>query len=178
MFDLEEKLRDISNLANKTLTIGIQGGKGEQKKLVRTISQSAQLPKLPKSENTNEKKPKRSRFKLNDNLTVEEVALYQEEGTKTKLGTPAIPSRSFIKATFDQNKEMIRKTFMSSILKSPTQSLELVGAYVVGLIQSRIASGIPPALNPKTIKRKGSSKPLIDTGQLRNSITFKIGDKA
>lgn len=178
MFNIEEKLRDISNLANKTLTIGIQGEKGEQKKLVRTISQSSPLPKLSKSENNNEKKPKRSRFKLNDNLTVEEVARYQEEGTKTKSGAPAIPARSFIKATFDQNKDKIRKTFMDAIVKSPKNSLDFVGSYVVGLIQSRIASGISPPLAPKTIKRKGSSKPLIDTGQLRNSITFKIGDKA
>jgi hypothetical protein len=179
MFNIEEKLRDIQNLSTKTLTIGIQGEKGEQKKLVRFMSQSAQFPKEPKGEGKDEKnKKKRSRFKINEDLTVEEVAIYQEKGTKNKKGTPVIPSRSFIKETFNINKDKIRKTFMGAVLKSPEKSLGLIGTYVVGLIQQRIADGIDPALSPKTVKHKGSSKPLIDTGQLRNSITFKIEDKA
>ena len=32
-------------------------------------------------------------------------------------------------------------------------------------------------LQPKTIARKGSSKPLIDTGDLRNSINYSLTDK-
>jgi hypothetical protein len=44
----------------------------------------------------------------------------------------------------------------------------------VGVIKQRIANGIAPPNSPYTIARKGSSKPLIDTGQLRNSITYQV----
>ena len=33
------------------------------------------------------------------------------------------------------------------------------------------------SLNQKTIDRKGSSKPLVDTGELRNSITYEVRQK-
>jgi len=37
-----------------------------------------------------------------------------------------------------------------------------------------INRGIEPNLNAKTIKRKKSSKPLIDTGRLKGSITHEV----
>jgi hypothetical protein len=37
-----------------------------------------------------------------------------------------------------------------------------------------INAGIEPGLNERTIERKGSSKPLIDTGRLKGSITHEI----
>ena len=35
---------------------------------------------------------------------------------------------------------------------------------------------LPQVQIDQTIKRKGSSKPLIDTGQLRQSITYRVVD--
>ena len=54
------------------------------------------------------------------------------------------------------------------------QALNQVGAAVAGMVQAKIASNIPPALAPETIERKGSSVALIDTGQLRSSITWQV----
>ncbi len=91
-----------------------------------------------------------------------------------------IPERSFLRATIDQYQAAIARRdvllaqgfVLGKFALKP--ALELLGQYVVGLIKQRIANGIPPANSPYTIAKKGSSKPLIDTGQLRNSITYVV----
>lgn len=117
-------------------------------------------------------------------LTVAQLATIHEFGKKIKhpkLGrTTVIPERSFLRATVDQHREAIarRQVLLSQgfVLGKfeLKQALELLGQYAVGLIKQRIALGIPPPNRPWTIARKGSSTPLIDTGQLRNSITYQV----
>lgn len=88
-----------------------------------------------------------------------------------------VPQRSFIRDWFDQNihenkklldiiPRLIAKGF------SIQQSSDQIGLKMVGSIQERISSGIPPELSQITIDLKGSSTPLINTGQLRSSITY------
>ena len=106
-------------------------------------------------------------------LTVLDVATINEFG----LG---VPERSFIRAWFDSSKVQNRNT-MSALARSVVQgkitrdqALDQFGQRLVGDIQTRIAKGIDPPNAPATIKRKGSSKPLIDTGQLRASVTYRV----
>ncbi|WP_290597045.1 MULTISPECIES: HK97-gp10 family putative phage morphogenesis protein [unclassified Archaeoglobus] len=58
--------------------------------------------------------------------------------------------------------------------------LSLVGAFLEDQIKKTISHGRAewPPLSPETIKRKGSSKPLLDTGHLRDSITHKVEGNA
>lgn len=53
--------------------------------------------------------------------------------------------------------------------------LRKAGAFMEGEIKKTITSGRPDwkKLNPATIKRKKSSKPLMDTGAMRNAVTHK-----
>lgn len=97
-----------------------------------------------------------------------------------EFGTSRIPARSFLRDTLDLNEAKVR-AFCSKqaalVLKGTITNeiaLEKVGLFVQGLIQSRIAAGIAPANEPATIKAKGSSKPLIDSGQLRGSISYEV----
>lgn len=117
-------------------------------------------------------------------LTVAQIAQVHEFGKvihHPKLGrTTVIPERSFLRATIDQyaaalarRNVLLVQGYMLGKFELHS-ALELLGQYVVGLIKQRIALGIPPPNRPSTIARKGSSKPLIDTGQLRNSITHKV----
>lgn len=59
-------------------------------------------------------------------------------------------------------------------------TLRQAGALVEGVAKLNIQRGRPewPPLKPETVKRKKSSKPLIDTGTLLNSITHKIEGNA
>ena len=117
-------------------------------------------------------------------LTVAQLATIHEFGKvihqPRMRRTIVIPERSFLRATVDLYRDAIarRQVLLSQgyILGKfdLKPAMELLGQYVVGLIKQRIANGIPPANSPYTIANKGSSKPLIDTGQLRNSITYTV----
>ena len=56
-------------------------------------------------------------------------------------------------------------------------ALELIGVKAQSISQEAFANngyGQWQSLSPKTIEKKGSSQPLIDTGTLRNSITYQV----
>jgi hypothetical protein len=112
---------------------------------------------------------------------VEEVTML-DVGLFHEFGTIDIPRRSFIADWADENKsnheEQLRKMAKAVIAgKVPNfeTAFHRLGSLYVGEIQKRIADGIAPALAQSTIDRKGSSVPLIDTGQLRSSIRYRIG---
>jgi hypothetical protein len=111
---------------------------------------------------------------VDDSLTVLEVAVFNE------FGTDRIPERSFIRAWFDENESRLRTALsrmMVSVIagkRTKEQALELLAQTCVGQIQKRIANGISPPNADSTIDRKGSDKPLVDTGQLRSSISYRV----
>lgn len=91
-----------------------------------------------------------------------------------------IPERSFIRASFDAKQSKFDR--MEADLEKVI-NLEMdvdaffkeVGEYCVGLIQEYIIEDLKsPALQPATIKAKGSSGLLRDTGNLVSSIDYKI----
>jgi hypothetical protein len=106
-------------------------------------------------------------------MTVLGIATIHEFG----LG---VPERSFMRAWFDtfqpQAKKMITIMLQSVVkgTRTKAQAMELLGVRFVGEIQKFIVNGVFDPLSRVTIRAKGSSKPLIDTGQLRSSITFRI----
>jgi phage gpG-like protein len=120
----------------------------------------------------------------NSKLTTAQIANIHEYGKvihqPKKKRTIVIPARSFIGATVDMFVEAIARR--EALLASGVMmgkftlrgGLDLFGQYVVGLIVQRIADRIPPPLSKWTIARKRSTVPLIDSGQLRGSITHKI----
>jgi len=103
-------------------------------------------------------------------LTVLDIATIHEFG----LGNN--PERSFIRATFDENQELIYRLAQLVVDGKLTreQALNQLGLRFQAQVIDRINSNIPPPLAPATIKRKGSSLALVDTGQLKSSITYRI----
>ena len=107
-------------------------------------------------------------------LTVADVASFHEFGR-------GVPERSFIRAYVDENRAKIEdrlrvmaKRVISGQLRSFEEGLELIGLRIQAEIQARIRGGISPGLSDATIESKGSSTPLIDTGQLLSSITYEL----
>lgn len=113
-----------------------------------------------------------------DGLTMAELAAIHEYGAPRA----GIPARSFIRNTFSDSEGAAKlKAFMVRTAKGliqekleVAQALNQLGAFAQSLIKKRIKEHIPPPLKPATVKRKGSSTPLVDTGQLINSITWEI----
>jgi hypothetical protein len=112
-----------------------------------------------------------------------------------EYGSPArnIPERSFLRATLDANRDAYN-AFIAQLVShifagklSVARALGMVGLKVVADIRARIRKGIAPPLADSTLWRKvakgrkgrgkrnrGKSVPLIDTGQLINSITHAV----
>jgi hypothetical protein len=104
--------------------------------------------------------------------SVLQIAAYHEFGFSPN------PVRSFIRGWVEEKRDEIAKVvrrFAEVAIKTDAGSaLAKMGSLFVASIQRRMASGIGPPLQPATIKRKGSSRQLIDTGTLRASITYKV----
>lgn len=112
-----------------------------------------------------------------------EYATYNENGVAGSNGNWKIPPRPFIKGWVDNKKENIENTIRRLFSKVASgemkadEALKTLGQYGQDGIKSYIRNGdfVPNA--PSTIKRKGSSKPLIDSGTLRNSIRYEVVKK-
>lgn len=109
-----------------------------------------------------------------DGITMTELAAIHEFGTRN------VPERSFIrKTTVEKRQEIaaITTKLAKAILADKTthkKALDLLGLKVVGMVKGTIREGVEPALKPATIARKGSSKPLVDTGRLLNAIQHEV----
>lgn len=116
----------------------------------------------------------------NDGVPIVEYATYNENGVAGKNGKWKIPPRPFIKGWVNNKKEKILRTIeklYSSVASgnmSSEQALKKLGEFGQDGIKSYIRSGDFTPNAPSTIKQKGSSRPLIDTGTLRNSIRYEV----
>lgn len=108
---------------------------------------------------------------------IAEIAMIHEYGApKAK-----IPERSFIRSTF-RNKRSELAALQARICAlvlagklDEKKAMALIGAWSVGAIKATITKdGNLAPLAASTIAAKGSSRPLVDTSQLVNSITFVV----
>lgn len=113
---------------------------------------------------------------------IAEYAIYNEEGTRNKDGSVDIPKRSFFESTYEQNDgwkkpiEFVHSRVLQG--EDPIRSAsKFVGEVAVKDIKNKISSNIQPPNAVSTIKRKGSSRTLIDTGAMRNAVTYRINIK-
>jgi hypothetical protein len=106
-----------------------------------------------------------------------------EYATMNEFGTAHVPERSAFRAAFDANEEQYVRRFRDGLKlvldgkDTIERFLGIIGLQVVSDIQSRIEAGPFVPNSPYTIRRKGSSKPLIDTARLKNSIDFELVSK-
>lgn len=113
-----------------------------------------------------------------DGAPIAVIAAVQEFGSADGV----VPERSFLRAPLRQNVEDFRAIWRALIPKvvrgelTMHQMMSQIGAKAAGVSQEAIESGIAPANAPSTVARKGSSKPLIDSGALRQSITYIVED--
>lgn len=92
-----------------------------------------------------------------------------------------IPSRPFMRQTFEDPSVqaqlgVLRATFLNGIYAGTITvktALGRIGEFYAGEIKRKIVTGNFAPLSAKTIRAKGSTRPLIHTGQMRNSITHK-----
>ncbi|NBI43457.1 hypothetical protein GVX76_08160 [[Haemophilus] felis] len=108
-----------------------------------------------------------------DGTSVLDVAIWNEYGTRH------IPSRPFIRQCFALHSEQAFNLLKRSVLlvsngMPPFTALSQVGLWYEGKMKSVLRTFAWQPNAPQTIKRKKSSKPLIDTGQLLYSIRYEV----
>jgi hypothetical protein len=154
---LRASVRAVFGARNSSVKVGIFGDKGDQD--VETADGSPST------------------------ISVAELAAIHEFG----LG---VPERPFLRTYFDSNIGRIQRSLlnlMSTAIQKAISSgrpiedkdrkriLDRIGLLMQSEIQAKLAKGdleLTP-LAQATIDRKGSSTPLIDTGQLRSAITYE-----
>ncbi len=104
-----------------------------------------------------------------------------EVGIINEFGAPSagIPARPFLSTAADIHKRTWMNLMVKALEKAlegkmtPIQALEVVGLKAAADVKKVLLTHAWVQNKPGTIKRKGSSRPLVDTGQLVNSITSK-----
>lgn len=116
-------------------------------------------------------------------------------GSSEKDGTPSalvgavhefgsvargIPERSYLRSTMNEqmNKYVaMNKKSLQRVVNGATSmrlALELLGQVASGDVKKKIRSGPFTPLSQGTIDRKGSDRPLIDTGDMLKNVTYEL----
>ncbi|WP_211161898.1 hypothetical protein [Heyndrickxia coagulans] len=91
-----------------------------------------------------------------------------------------IPERSFIRSAFDEKNDewmdfLERKIEKLCDMEIDAKTVfENLGARIAGDIQEKIRNIRSPKNSPITVRNKGTDNPLIDTGELRRHVTWKL----
>ena len=113
---------------------------------------------------------------------IHEFGTPAREATSDSPGHPGIPERSFIRSTFYVEKANELHATLYGIAHAVvfkgvelSRGLGLLGQWAAAAVKNTITQqDIPPPLSDRTIEGKGSTKPLVDTGQLLNAITYEV----
>lgn len=109
-----------------------------------------------------------------DGVDMVDIAVFNE------LGTADIPARPFVRNAAEKNRQDIAMAMDHLARKvedgaaDADAAMETLGQWYQGRQQAHIRSGefVPNA--PATIKKKGSSVPLIDKGRLVNAVRYEV----
>jgi phage gpG-like protein len=176
VYDLGSKLATLVD-GHYHIQVGIFGNKDARNEVATKISKSGKRSHVKVAKTT-------------AGVTNAEIGFVHEMGSKTRN----IPRRSFLWLTFDR-KGPVLEAMLKDIMKglfNPTtagaaqttrdegkirEGLKKIALQAENLVQMAFQTGgfgwwAP--LQPGTIKAKGSSKPLIDVGQLRRSISSRV----
>lgn len=111
-----------------------------------------------------------------DGKPVAGVAVVQELGSVSRR----IPPRPTFKPAIAGSRQMQRDATAASVRRAVAgtqtveQGLDQLGASVVGEIQKAISELTEPELKDPTIARKGHNKPLIDSAQMLQAVTYVV----
>lgn len=111
-----------------------------------------------------------------DGVDIANIAMWNE------LGTSTAPARPFMRKSVDENASKISAMCQAQLKRlasgaTAQEILQQLGVFQKWLIQEKIVSGSFAANAASTIRKKKSDKPLIDTGRMRQSVSFVIRQK-
>lgn len=158
---VEEFLRIIRKINNTKIEVGIFGADDSQILMIANVNE----------------------FGINIRVTPKMRNFLRATGLPLKSSTTQIkiPERSFIRGSYDKNRrriEIMGEVLIEQILNfeiTPQQMFDQLGSNLVGMAQEYLTDLRDPKNHPYTLeKKKPKTNPLINTGTLRERITFKV----
>lgn len=97
-------------------------------------------------------------------------------GAANHFGTSRIPARPWLDVGVEQGSRKYIQIIESAVKSNESldMALERVGVVAAGEVQLYIRQLQDPPNAESTIKKKKSANPLIDTGQMRQSVSYKV----
>lgn len=97
-------------------------------------------------------------------------------GAMNHFGTDRIPARPWLDVGVASASHEVLDTIAEAIEDGEPMDVALnrVGLVAVAGVQNYMDELSSPANAPSTVKRKGTDNPLIDTGELKQSVNYKI----
>ena len=116
---------------------------------------------------------------LRDSGKASNGASYVDIAAWNEYGTRRIPSRPFIRISADTNKQAWAKLAQQCVNNvidgdSPRDAAQVVGHKMVEDIREVFGSSKLKANAPSTVAKKGRNEPLVDSGEMRRRVNFRI----
>lgn len=117
---------------------------------------------------------------LKDSGKASNGASYVDIAFWNEYGTRRIPSRPFIRISADTNKQAWAKMAQQCVNDvidgdSPSEAAKVVGHRMVEDIRKVFGDTSKLKANaPSTIAKKGRNEPLVDSGEMRRRVNFRI----
>ena len=117
---------------------------------------------------------------LKDSGKASNGASYVDIATWNEYGTRRIPSRPFIRISADTNRQAWAKMAQQCVNdvidgNSPTEAARVIGHRMVEDIRKVFGDTSKLKANaPSTIKKKGRNEPLVDSGEMRRRVNFRV----
>ena len=117
---------------------------------------------------------------LKDSGKADNGASYVDIATWNEYGTRRIPSRPFIRISADTNRQAWAKMAQQCVNDvidgdSPAEAAKVVGHRMVEDIRKVFGDTSKLKANaPSTIKKKGRNEPLVDSGEMRKRVNFRV----
>lgn len=150
--------RSLQRLNGKKVSVGVLGG-GEQSWLASIHEYGCRIEVTPKMR-----------------AYLASTGLYLKQ-TTTHI---TIPERAFLRNGYDENKdEVIDKAehVLGDVVggtMTTDQFFEMVGLFMKSKIQDYARDLDVPPNHPYTVDNKGSSNPLVDSGNMINAISYRV----
>lgn len=156
----EAAVRGIESMAKGYVLVGWPGDGSRLHKIVYRPSAAAGKGQPPKAEGP---------------LTIAEIAFIMENGSEKNNLPPRPVMGQTIKRT-EKDVPTIQGRALDMFLRGvpKEQALKIIAVWFEGELKRSFTKETFAPLQPETIARKGSSRPLIDSGQLRQSITSRV----
>lgn len=150
-------IANIKSLSEKSIEVGAL--EGEHKRLAAIHEYGCDIPVTPKMR-----------------------AFLHHQGLHLKPTTTVIkiPERSFLRSSHDEHAaEVLKKAeralgLVLSGQMSVEQYMEMVGLNYVSMVKKYIVELKDPPNHPYTVEQKGSSNPLVASGDLVESISYRV----